>query len=162
MEAATQPKRSIEMKTECIRRYAGGLLAALLLFGAGARAQGTVSKTIRPTRPAARQPTGVLHGRVLWPDGKPVEGARVMVQSSDGRWPRALSTDAEGRFRLTRTIGPYDLRARANGRWSKWTRNVRVKAGEETGVTLRIPAAPPPPGATPEGGKSKPPAKKPE
>jgi len=152
----------MQMNRESIPTYAGGLLVALLLFGAGAWAQGTASKTIRPTRPAARQPTGVLHGRVLGADGKPVKGARVMVQSSDGRTPRALLTGADGRCRLTRTIGPYDLRANSNGQWSEWTRNVRVKAGEETGVTLRIPAAPRPPVASPESGKNKPPAKKPE
>lgn len=85
-----------------------------------------------------------------------------MVQTSDGRYPRAVSTNNEGRFRLTRIIGPYDLRASSNGQWSEWTRNVRVKAGEETAVTLRIPAAPRPPVAATESGKNKPPAKKPE
>lgn len=150
------------MNRECIRRHSSGLLAAVLLLAAGGWAQSTPSKTANPPRPAPKQPAGVLHGRVLGADGKPVEGARVMVQSSDGRTPRALLTGADGRFRLTRTIGPYDLRASSNGQWSEWTRNVRVKAGEESAVTLRIPAAPRPPVASTESGKNKPPAKKAE
>jgi hypothetical protein len=150
------------MKKDQFHSRAGGLFAALLLLAAGAWAQSAPLKTIRQVRSRAHQPTGVLRGKVLDAEGKPVEGARVMVQTSDGRYPRAISTDEEGRFRLTRTIGPYDLRARASGRWSQWTRNVRVKTGEETSVvTLRIPSAPPPAGVTPESAKSKPPGKKP-
>jgi hypothetical protein len=100
-------------------------------------------------------PTGALSGTVLGPDGKPVEGARVMAQTSDGRAPRTARTDANGRFHFRGLrVAPYDLRARANGRWSDWTRDVPVRANEEATVKLRIPAAKAAPARTPPPDKS--------
>ena len=97
-------------------------------------------------------PTGSISGTVTGPDGKPASGARVMAQTSDGRSPRTARTDAKGHFRVRGLReGPYDLRARANETWSDWTRDVRVRANEDSSVKLRI--------ASPDS--ATPPAKKP-
>ncbi len=108
------------------------VLAALLFCPSPCFAQG------RRQRAAA---TGSLSGTVLGADEKPVSGARVIVQTSDGRTPRATTTDENGRFRVKGLrSGPYDVRARSGKVWSAWTRNVRVRENQEAKVKLRIPA----------------------
>jgi hypothetical protein len=100
-------------------------------------------------------PTGSVSGSVLGPDGRPVAGARVMAQTSDGRAPRTARTDGNGHFRFRGLrVAPYDLRARANGTWSDWTRDVPVRANSESTVKLRIPPAKAAPPKTPSPGKS--------
>jgi carboxypeptidase family protein len=83
---------------------------------------------------------GKLAGQVLGEDGKPAAKARVYCQSSDGRSPRATKTDAQGHFQLTCPSGPVDVRAHAGENWSEWTRNVRIRTGEVTSITIHITA----------------------
>ncbi len=95
------------------------------------------------------RPTGKLSGVVLGPNGRPVARARVLLQDADGSHPRASQTDAAGRFRFSPLRQDnYDVRARAEGQSSVWERNVLVRSGQETKVTLRLlprqsPANPP-------------------
>ena len=100
------------------------------------------------------QSVGVLSGSVVSAAGKPVAGARVLIQTADGRHPFTVRTDAEGKFRVPRiSRGLYHIRAQASGLWSDWERNVLIRAGKSTSVTLRLalkkPAPPPAPSASP-------------
>ena len=92
----------------------------------------------------AAQGVGVLTGTVLSTGDKPVAGARVLIQTSDGRRPFTVRTNSEGKFRVSRiSRGLYDLRAQAAGNSSDWERNVLVRTGRTTSVTLRLVPKPP-------------------
>lgn len=94
----------------------------------------------------AAQSIGSLKGTVLSATGKPVAGARVLIQTADGRRPFTVRTDATGSFRVARiTRGLYHLRAQAAGLWSDWERNVLIRTGQPTLVTLRLALNVPPP-----------------
>ncbi len=104
---------------------AAGLLWALLTASAAATPQYTG--------------LGTIGGQVLGPDGKAVNGARVTLQSSDGRHPVTTETNAQGRFWFpSLPAGLYDVRAYFKGRLSEWRRNVWVDTGRQTNVTLRL------------------------
>ncbi len=93
-----------------------------------------------------RLPPGSLSGTVLGPTGKPVAGARVFLQVSDGSHPHSTKTDAGGHFQFSSIRqGNYDLRAQAHGHWSDWEHNLLVRSGRETSVTLRLLLKQPPP-----------------
>ncbi len=95
---------------------------------------------------------GALAGTVMDAQGKPVAGATVTMQTSDGMNAHATHTDAEGRFQFTRyEPGQYDLRAYARGAFSDWTKRVLIRTGKTTEVTLRVPT----PGIT-QGAASEP------
>ena len=82
---------------------------------------------------------GRLAGKVLGPKGAPVVGARVTVETSDGRHPHATSTDTQGRFSFPNILaGPYDARAYRDGSWSAGQHNVIVRTGKTTAITLTI------------------------
>ena len=101
---------------------------------------------------------GSISGTVTGAGGTPVAGARVLAQTSDGRAPRATTTDADGRFYFRGLrVAPYDLRVRANQTGSEWTRNVPGRANADSTVKLSIPGD----GASPDKTtKPKSPAKK--
>jgi len=91
---------------------------------------------------SAKEPIGTLAGVVLDAGGKPVAGATVTVQTSDGLHPHATHTDASGHFAFARySTGQYDLRAYANGVFSDWTKRIYVSANKAKEVTLRLPQA---------------------
>jgi len=85
-------------------------------------------------------PIGTMAGTVLDAHGRPVAGATVTMQTSDGTRPYATHTDAEGRFEFARyRTGQYDLRAYAKGMFSDWTKRISIRSGKTTEVTLRLP-----------------------
>ena len=82
---------------------------------------------------------GTLTGIVVNAKGARVAGAQVLWQNADGQSIHALHTDAQGRFRIDRLYaGLYDLRATTGTTWSEWERNVLVRPGGETSITLRL------------------------
>jgi hypothetical protein len=83
--------------------------------------------------------SATLNGMVLGPDDKPVPHAGITYQSSAGRAPHAVHTDAHGRFTITK-LRPdnYDLRASAKGIFSEWEKNVSLHPGESMYLTLRL------------------------
>ena len=108
------------------------LLLAMLLLGiglvcvAGVQAQKKSSAT-------------TLSGVVLGADGKPVAAAGVTCETSSGMKPRAVHTDAKGKFVITGLKqDSYDLRASANGAYSDWERNIPLKLGQTKEVTLHL------------------------
>jgi hypothetical protein len=82
---------------------------------------------------------GTLGGTVLSASGKPVSGARVIMQTSAGASPDATITNAHGRFFFPQLPhGYYDVRASFSGKESDWKHNVEVQTGKETDVILRL------------------------
>jgi len=129
------PKRNPRAR---FRRAAALALAFVLLPPVAAFGQ----KSTTTQRKTAPGPTGKLSGQVLDADGKPAVKASVYCQSSDGRSPRATKTDAQGHFRLTCPSGPVDVRATTGETSSEWIRNVRIRTGETTSLTIRISVPP--------------------
>ena len=88
----------------------------------------------------AKVAIGTMAGMVLDSHGRPVAGATVTMQSSDGTRPYATHTDANGHFQFVRyETGQYDLRAYSNGMFSDWTKRISIRSGKTTEVTLRLP-----------------------
>lgn len=83
--------------------------------------------------------SGILDGLVLGPDDRPVAKASVTYQSSAGSAPHAVYTDRTGHFVIQKLSSDnYDLRASAKGVFSEWAKNVTVRSGHTTSVTLRM------------------------
>jgi Carboxypeptidase regulatory-like domain len=101
------------------------ILGAAILFAQGVNAQ-TPKKT-----------GATITGTVLGADGKPVASAGVSCETSSGLKPRAVHTDAKGRFFITGLKQEsYDLRASRNGAYSDWERNIPMRKGQTKDVTL--------------------------
>jgi len=92
--------------------------------------------------PAFSQRTAraTVDGVVTEADGTPVAGAKVVLQTSDGKSPRGARTDAKGRF-VFRSLrhGFYDVRASRQKRSSEWVRNLVVRSNTKVTVTLVLP-----------------------
>ena len=80
-----------------------------------------------------------MAGTVLDSMGRPIAGASVTIQTSDGQHPHATHTDSSGQFQFVRfEIGQYDLRAYSGGKYSAWVKRVMIRSGKVTRITLRI------------------------
>jgi len=80
-----------------------------------------------------------LTGIVVGQNGKLVEHAAVVCQSSGGSSPRVIYTDASGRFTITGLRQDnYDLRASANGFYSDWEKNIVVRNGQTREITMKL------------------------
>jgi hypothetical protein len=80
-----------------------------------------------------------LTGIVVGQNGKLVEHAAVVCQSSGGSSARVIYTDANGRFTITGLRQDnYDLRASANGFYSDWERNIVARTGQTKEVTVKL------------------------
>jgi hypothetical protein len=88
----------------------------------------------------AKVAVGMMAGTVVDSRGKPVAGATVTMQTSDGSHAYARHSDASGRFQFARfETGQYDLRAYAHSSFSDWTKRISIHSGKTTEVTLRMP-----------------------
>jgi Carboxypeptidase regulatory-like domain len=91
----------------------------------------------------ARTAAGNLGGTVLDAQGKPVAGASVVIQTSDGEHPHATRTDGRGHFEFARfATGQYDLRAEFRGANSRWVQRVLIRSHRTTKITLRLTEVP--------------------
>jgi hypothetical protein len=82
---------------------------------------------------------GSLSGVVLGPDDRPVPRASITYQSGGGNEPHAVRADSQGRFTITKLKADnYDLRASGKGVFSEWEKNISVKPGRTTNLTLRL------------------------
>ena len=92
------------------------------------------------TNAQTRKKTGAtISGTVLGADGKPVPAASVTCETSSGLKPRAVHTDAKGRFFITGLKQEsYDLRASANGAYSDWERNIPLRKDQTKEITLQL------------------------
>lgn len=86
-----------------------------------------------------RKGNSELAGVVLGPNDKPVANAVITYQASDGTAPHVTHSDSRGRFSITGLAADnYDVRASSRGLFSEWEKNVTVKAGRTTNITLRL------------------------
>ncbi|MGA2812362.1 MAG: carboxypeptidase-like regulatory domain-containing protein [Candidatus Acidiferrum sp.] len=91
------------------------------------------------THGAAQQHTSTLEGLVLGADNKPVANASVTYQSGGGSAPHVVRTDESGRFSVRNLRADiYDVRASAEGVYSDWKKNVNLRPGQITTLTLRL------------------------
>ncbi len=80
-----------------------------------------------------------ITGTVLGADGKAVPGASVTCETSSGLKPRAVHTDAKGKFFITGLKqDSYDVRASANGAYSDWERNIPMRKNQTKEMTLQL------------------------
>src|SRR5262245_48316595 len=83
--------------------------------------------------------SSAISGIVLGPNDKPVARAAITYQSSAGRAPHVVRTDAHGRFIIPKLVADnYDLRASASGIFSNWEKNFTLRSGETRSITLRL------------------------
>ena len=90
---------------------------------------------------AAARPGGLgtIGGQVLNPSGKPVAGAHVTVQTSEGHHLQTADTNDQGRFWFASLPeGQYAVRATYEDRVSEWRQGVWVAPGEQTNVVLHL------------------------
>jgi hypothetical protein len=90
---------------------------------------------------AAPRPAGLgtIAGQVVTADGKPVIGAHVTAQTSEGHHLQTADTNDKGRFWFAQLPeGQYDVRASYEGRVSEWRQGVWVAPGEQTNVVLHL------------------------
>jgi len=107
------------------RMIFGVMFAAIMLFALPSFAQ------------APKKTGATITGTVLGADGKPVANAGVTCETSSGLRPRAVHTDAKGKFFLTGLKqDSYDLRAAWNGAYSDWDRNIPLRSNQTKDVTL--------------------------
>jgi hypothetical protein len=105
-----------------------GLLGLLVCASAGYSQSKPVKKT-----------AATIGGVVLDANDKPVANASVMCETSGGLKPRAVHTDAKGRFQITGLKGDsYDIRASASGAYSDWERNIPLRTNQSREFTLRL------------------------
>lgn len=82
---------------------------------------------------------GTVGGQVLDAKDKPVAGAHVTLQDSEGGHLQTGETNSQGRFWFPfLPEGQYSVRASDPGRASEWVKNVWVSPGRETDVTLHM------------------------
>ncbi|HTR48328.1 MAG TPA: carboxypeptidase-like regulatory domain-containing protein [Verrucomicrobiae bacterium] len=92
---------------------------------------------------------GTIGGQVLNSAGKPVAGAHVLVQTTDGHHIESATTNAQGRFWVADLAeGQYSVRAFFEGHVSEWREGVWVAPGEQTNVLLHLSAQKAPPTMT--------------
>jgi hypothetical protein len=122
------------------------LIFASVIFGAGILCAALSAQT---PKGASASIEGVVTGF----DSRPVAGAHVFLQPSDGRSPHAVTTDSHGHYIFKGLYqGFYDLRAQHEGRASAWQKNVNLKTGAQITLNFKLkplpanqPVAPPGP-----------------
>jgi hypothetical protein len=88
---------------------------------------------------SAPVPVGTIEGSVVDAHGRPVVGASVVMQTSDGQHPHATHTGATGHFQFDHfATGQYDLRAYFKGDYSDWAKRVPLRSKKPTEITLRL------------------------
>ena len=126
-----------------MRRTSGRLVLAFLL--AVTSLSTAAQKTKKPPAPPAT--TGTITGTVSDNHGSPLSGARVMLLSEQTKESTNASTDGSGSYRFDNLKpGTYDLAFQSKGFLDKEDR-VKVKAGRNSSVSLRMklpPSAPKP------------------
>ena len=88
---------------------------------------------------------GAVAGEVVNAKGTPVPGAAVLWQIADGGRPHVVRSDAQGHFRVgPLRSGLYDVRASKGDASSQWSRNLLIKPGGDTKITLHLASKPAP------------------
>ncbi|MBI1751845.1 MAG: carboxypeptidase regulatory-like domain-containing protein [Acidobacteria bacterium] len=89
----------------------------------------------------AQVTTGALSGRVTDPQGKPLPGVRVSLESPALFRPREYKTDANGEYRgQLLPVGTYSIKVSAEGWLGKSATNVRVGLGSTLSMDFTLSA----------------------
>ena len=121
------------MRHRSIRNSIRLLIFAAVIFFAGVLAASLSAQT------TSKAASATISGVVVGTDSKPVAGAHVYLQPSDGRSPHAVMTDTHGHYVFRGLYqGFYDLRAQHLGRASDWQRNVNVKTGAQITLNFKL------------------------
>lgn len=102
---------------------------------------GLLCAAIAASVSAAAQPGGLgtVGGQVLSASGKPVSGAHVTLQATEGTLLQVADTNDEGRFWFpSLPEGQYSVRASDGSRVSEWRQGVWVAPGKQTNVVLHL------------------------
>jgi len=97
--------------------------------------------TVAASLGAAARPGGMgtVGGQVLNAEGKPVAGAHVTLQNTEGGHLQVTDTNGQGRFWFASLPeGQYSVRASDGSRVSEWRQGVWVAPGEQTNVVLHL------------------------
>ncbi len=90
----------------------------------------------------ARVATGTLEGTVLDARGRPIPGATVTIQTSDGVHPHVTRHTGMVQVAISEfvrfAVGQYDLRAYLNGSYSDWAKRIAIRSKQPASVTLQI------------------------
>jgi len=82
---------------------------------------------------------GTIGGQVLTAEGKPVAGAHVTLQATEGGHLQVTDSNDKGRFWfISLPEGQYSVRASDGSRVSEWRQGVWVAPGEQTNVVLHL------------------------
>ncbi|MEO8448387.1 MAG: TonB-dependent receptor [Gemmatimonadota bacterium] len=88
---------------------------------------------------------GSIRGVVLAADGSPVSGAEVVLETLDRRAARTLESDRHGAFTVSLLPpGTYSILVEQVGFQPVRRLGVTIRAGQQTGVTIRLERRPPP------------------
>jgi protocatechuate 3,4-dioxygenase beta subunit len=102
---------------------------------------GLLCVTVAISVNAAASPGGMgtIGGQVLSADGKPVSGAHVMLQTTEGGHLQITDTNDKGRFWfVSLPEGQYSVRASDGDRVSEWRQGIWVAPGEQTSIVLHL------------------------
>jgi TonB dependent receptor/Carboxypeptidase regulatory-like domain/TonB-dependent Receptor Plug Domain len=89
------------------------------------------------TTPAFSQNNSVIYGTVTEPDGTKLEGAIVVLLSSDTRGSFDSETDAEGKFRITGIpAGKFELKADLIGYKPSQKKNITLNGNDTLQINL--------------------------
>jgi hypothetical protein len=123
----SRQKATMKMQSSRARILRGVFLLFLLCF-------------LVPPAFSQRAARATVDGMVTEANGTPVAGAKVVLQTSDGKNPRGARTDAKGHFAFRALRhGFYDVRASRQKRSSQWVRNLVVRSNTIVTVTLVLP-----------------------
>ncbi len=87
----------------------------------------------------AQVTTGAIHGKIVTADGRPVQGARISLESSALFQGRVLTTDAKGEYRAQLLpVGNYLIKVSASGFLGKSVSDFRVGVGTNLNLDFQL------------------------
>ncbi len=85
--------------------------------------------------------TSAIEGEVIGEDGKPLQGALILIERTDIRGNYKVKTNKKGRyFHAGLPLGMYDVRCEVKGQVVDQVRGVRTTLGENTQVNFDLAA----------------------
>jgi hypothetical protein len=85
---------------------------------------------------AQRKPFGVFVGRIIDPNGNPIRGASVTVESAD--YTRAVKPNPAGYFGIELPVGVYKITVSKDGFATQQMTNVHIWSGSSVHHVFRL------------------------
>ncbi|HEV7502754.1 MAG TPA: carboxypeptidase-like regulatory domain-containing protein, partial [Vicinamibacteria bacterium] len=110
------------------RTFLSAALAAAALFGLAL-----------PVLAQSQATTGVIEGTIVDESGAPAPGASVTVRNTATNFERALTTDAQGRFRgLLLPLGPYRVTVALTGFATLVRDGINLAVGQSVTLDFKL------------------------